>query len=75
VGGLFRTTAASVIKFPWWGGTVLAGLVSVGLGIFVIANWGVTSTVFIGIVIGVDLLFDGGALVAFAAAIRSLPGE
>jgi uncharacterized membrane protein HdeD (DUF308 family) len=47
----------------------------VGLGIFVIANWGVTSTVFIGIVIGVDLLFDGGALVAFAAAIRSLPGE
>jgi len=75
VGGLFRTTAASVIKFPWWGWTVLAGLVSVGLGIFVIANWGVTSTVFIGIVIGVDLLFDGGALIAFAGAIHSLPGE
>src|SRR5208337_4204123 len=75
VGGLFRTTAASVIKFPWWGGTVLAGLVSVGLGIFVIGNWGVASTVFIGIVIGVELLFDGGSLVAFGAAIRSLPGE
>jgi uncharacterized membrane protein HdeD (DUF308 family) len=74
VGGLFRTTAASAIKFPWWGSTVLAGLVSLGLGIFVIANWGVTSTFFVGIVIGVDLIFDGAALSAFAGAIRRLPG-
>jgi uncharacterized membrane protein HdeD (DUF308 family) len=74
VGGLFRTIGASVIKFPWWGWTVLAGLVSVGLGIFVIANWGVTSTFFVGVVIGIDLIFDGGALSAFAGAIRSLPG-
>ena len=74
VGGLFRTIGASVIKFPWWGWTVLAGLVSVGLGIFVIANWGVTSTFLVGIVIGVDLIFDGAALSAFAGAIRSMPG-
>ena len=74
VGGLFRTIGASVIKFPWWGWTVLAGLVSVGLGIFVIANWGVASTFFVGIVIGVDLIFDGAALSAFAGAIRRLPG-
>jgi uncharacterized membrane protein HdeD (DUF308 family) len=74
VGGLFRTIGASVIKFPWWGWTVLAGLVSLGLGIFVIANWGATSTFFVGIVIGVDLIFDGAALSAFAGAIRRLPG-
>ena len=74
VGGLFRAIGASVIKFPWWGWAVLAGLVSVGLGIFVIATWGVTSTFLVGIVIGVDLMFDGGALAAFAGAIRRLPG-
>jgi len=74
VGGLFRSIGASVIKFPWWGWTVLAGLVSVGLGIFVIVNWGATSTFFLGIVIGVDLIFDGAALSAFGGAIRSLPG-
>jgi uncharacterized membrane protein HdeD (DUF308 family) len=73
VGGLFRTIGASVIKFPWWGWAVLAGLVSLGLGIFVIANWGVTSTFLVGIVIGVDLIFDGAALSAFAGAMRSLP--
>ncbi len=75
VEGLFRTAGVSVIRFPWWGWTVVAGLVSVGLGIYLLVNWPVTSTVFVGVVVGVDLLFDGGALVAFAAAIHSLPGE
>jgi uncharacterized membrane protein HdeD (DUF308 family) len=73
VGGLFRTAGASVIKFPWWGWTLLSGVVAVGLGVYLLANWPVASTFFVGIVIGVDLLFDGGALIAFAAAIRSLP--
>jgi uncharacterized membrane protein HdeD (DUF308 family) len=73
VGGLFRAAGASVIKFPWWGWTVLAGLVSVGLGVYVLAMYPVASTFFVGIVIGVDLIFDGGALTAFAGAIHSLP--
>jgi len=73
VGGLFRTIAASAIKFPQWWLMVLAGLVSVGLGVFVIMNWSATSTFFVGIVIGVDLIFDGGALTALAGSIRSLP--
>jgi uncharacterized membrane protein HdeD (DUF308 family) len=73
VGGLFRTIAASVIKFPQWWLMVLAGLVSVGLGVFVIMHWSATSTFFVGIVIGVDLIFDGGALAALAGSIRSLP--
>ena len=39
VGGLFRAAGASVIKFPWWGWTVLAGLVSLGLGVYLLATW------------------------------------
>jgi len=74
VGGLFRTAGASVIKFPWWGWTVLSGVVAVVLGVYLLANWPVASAFFVGVVIGVDLLFDGGALIAFGAAIRSLPG-
>src|SRR5271157_4329053 len=75
VGGLFRTAGASVIKFPWWGWTVLSGIVAVVLGVYLLANWPVASTFFVGMVIGVDRLFDGGALIAFAGAIHSLPGE
>jgi uncharacterized membrane protein HdeD (DUF308 family) len=73
VGGVFRTAAASVIKFPWWGWTLFSGLVAIALGVYVLAIYPVASTFFIGIVIGVDLIFDGGALTAFAGAIHSLP--
>jgi len=73
VGGLFRITGAGVIQFPYWGWTVFAGLVSVGLGVFLMATWATASTFFVGIAIGVDLIFDGAALTAFAAAIHSLP--
>ena len=73
VGGLFRLVGASVIRFPLWGGTAFSGLVSVALGIYLLATWSAASTYFIGIAIGVDLIFDGAALMGFAGAIRSLP--
>ena len=73
VGGLFRTVGASVIRFPMWGWTVFSGLVSFALGVYLLATWPAASTYFVGVVIGVDLIFDGASLVAFASAIRSLP--
>ena len=73
VGGLFRAAGASVIQFPRWGWTVFAGLVSVALGVYLLATWSTSSTFFVGIAIGIDLIFDGAALVGFAGAIHSLP--
>jgi uncharacterized membrane protein HdeD (DUF308 family) len=73
VGGLFRTTGASVLRFPWWGWTGFSGLVSVALGVFLLATWPTASTYFIGMAIGIDLIFDGGARIGFAGAIHSLP--
>ena len=73
VGGLFRAVGAGAIQFPRWGWTVFAGLVSVALGIFLLSTWPTASTFFIGMAIGIDLIFDGGALVGFAGAIHSLP--
>jgi uncharacterized membrane protein HdeD (DUF308 family) len=72
VGGVFRTVAASLIKFPRWGWTVLAGAVAVILGLTLLTEWAAASTFFIGMAIGVDLVLDGSALVAFAGAIHSL---
>ena len=73
VGGLFRAAGASVIQFPRWGWTVFAGLVSVALGAYLLATWSTSSTFFVGIAIGIDLIFDGAALIGFAGAIHSLP--
>ena len=73
VGGLFRGAAAAAIQFPRWGWTVFSGLVSVILGIYLLTTWPAASTYFIGMVIGIDLIFDGAALIGFAGAIHSLP--
>jgi len=73
VGGLFRGIGASVIQFPRWGWTVFSGLVSFALGIYLLSTWPAASTYFVGVVIGVDLIFDGSALAGFAGALRNLP--
>jgi uncharacterized membrane protein HdeD (DUF308 family) len=73
VGGLFRVIGASVIQFPRWGWMVFSGVVSAGLGVYLLVTWPASSTYFVGVAIGVDLIFDGAALAGFAGAIRSLP--
>jgi uncharacterized membrane protein HdeD (DUF308 family) len=73
VGGLFRAIGSSVIQFPRWGWTMFSGLVSIGLGIYLLVIYPSESTYFFGIVIGVDLIFDGAALTGFASAIHGLP--
>jgi uncharacterized membrane protein HdeD (DUF308 family) len=72
VGGLFRAVGASLIQLPRWGWMVFSGLVSVFLGIFLLSTWPAATPYFVGIVIGVDLIFDGAALTGFAGAIHSL---
>lgn len=74
VGGLFRVIGAGVIQFPRWGWMVFAGLISVALGVYLMIIWQTASTFFIGMIIGIDLIFDGASLVGFATAIHSLPG-
>ena len=73
VAGLFRAVGAGVIRFPRWGWTVFSGIVSVILGVSLLASWPSASTYFIGMVIGIDLIFDGASLIGFATAMRSLP--
>lgn len=73
VGGLFRAAFSTMVQFPRWGWTLFAGLVSVAIGAYILASWPTASTFFIGLAIGIDLIFDGAALTGFAAAIHSLP--
>jgi uncharacterized membrane protein HdeD (DUF308 family) len=72
VGGIFRIVAAGLIQFPRWGWTAVSGAVAVILGFVLLGDWRTTSTFFIGLAIGIDLILDGVALVGFAGAIHSL---
>jgi uncharacterized membrane protein HdeD (DUF308 family) len=73
VGGLFRAIAAGMAQLPRWGWSLFSGLVSVALGIMLLAQMPVSSIWFIGFAIGVDLIFEGASLVGFATAFHSLP--
>jgi uncharacterized membrane protein HdeD (DUF308 family) len=73
VGGLFRAIGAGMMKFPRWGWSVFSGLVSLALGISLLAQMPLSSIWFIGFAIGVDLIVDGASLIGFATAINTLP--
>jgi len=73
VGGLFRAIGAGMLKFPRWGWSLFSGILSVVLGIMLLAQMPVSIVWFIGFAIGIDLIFDGTSLIGFAAALHSLP--
>jgi len=75
VGGLFRAIGSAMAKFPRWGWAVFSGIVSVVLGILLLVQMPVSGVWFIGFAIGVDLIFDGVAMIGFATAIHSWPGR
>ena len=72
VNGIFRAIAAGMLKFPRWGWAVFSGVVSVALGVALLAQMPVSSIWFIGFAIGVDLIFDGASLVGFGTAIHQI---
>lgn len=71
--GISRAVTAAAFRFPRWKWAVIAGLVSFGLGVYLLITWHTASTYLFGVVIGVDLIFDGAAVVGFASALHSLP--
>jgi uncharacterized membrane protein HdeD (DUF308 family) len=73
VGGLFRAIGAGTLHFPRWGWSVFSGIVSVILGVMLLARLPVSSLWFIGFAVGVDMILEGASLVSFAAAMRKLP--
>ncbi|MBS0578760.1 MAG: HdeD family acid-resistance protein [Proteobacteria bacterium] len=77
-GGTFRAIGAGKLRFPRWGWAVASGLISVALGVTLLVQFPLSSLWFIGLAIGVDLIFEGTSLVALGSALhgiaRRLPG-
>jgi uncharacterized membrane protein HdeD (DUF308 family) len=75
--GTFRIVAALRLKFPNWGWALFDGLVTLGLGILLWAEWPWSGIWFIGLALGISLVLRGWSYVMFAFAIHSLvlPGQ
>lgn len=73
VGGLFRATGAGMLRFPRWGWVTFSGIASCVLGVMLLASLPASSLWFLGLAIGIDMIFDGSSLISLAMAIHTLP--
>jgi uncharacterized membrane protein HdeD (DUF308 family) len=73
VGGLFRIISAVAIRQPQWGWSLLAGVVTLGLGLAIFNSWPDSGPWVIGLFIGIDMIFHGWSWVMLALAARRLP--
>lgn len=69
VSGLFKIIASLVNRFEQWGWVLFSGIISLVLGILVLAEWPEASVWIIGLFVGIDLIIYGWlcVLLSFAA--------
>jgi uncharacterized membrane protein HdeD (DUF308 family) len=73
VGGIYRIFSAVTLQFPHWGFAAFSGLVSLLLGVMLWSEWPVSGFWFIGMCIGIDLVFRGASWVSLGLRLRQLP--
>lgn len=59
VAGLFRLIYATTINTPFWGLRFVNALISILLGVLILAAWPSSSLYIIGLFVSIDLLFSG----------------
>ena len=72
VTGLFQIIAPAMISLPDWGWHVLNGVITLVLGILVLAQWPVSGLWVIGLFVGIELIFYGIAWIALALDLRAV---
>jgi uncharacterized membrane protein HdeD (DUF308 family) len=70
--GLFRLVAAISLRFPNWGWALFDGIITLGLGILLWAQWPWSGIWFLGLAVGISLILRGWSYVMFALAIHSV---
>ena len=71
IGGLVRIFLATRMRQGTpWGWVVFSGLISVLLGIIIVAHWPVSSFFVLGIFLGVDLIFIGTGWISVGLALK-----
>jgi uncharacterized membrane protein HdeD (DUF308 family) len=74
-GGIFRVVVALMHRFPHWGWLALHGVINVLLGIAIWRQWPWDGLWVIGLVIGIDLIFNGWSLIMLGLAAKRLPAS
>jgi uncharacterized membrane protein HdeD (DUF308 family) len=74
IGGLFRIVySLGAGRFPGWSWVLSNGIVTLFMGILIWVGWPASAVWVVGLFVGIDLFFAGGAWVFLALALRRLP--
>jgi uncharacterized membrane protein HdeD (DUF308 family) len=71
--GLFRIIGALSIRFEGWVWFLISGIVSLILGVIILANWPLSSWLILGIFIGIDFIFAGWYMVMVSLLLKKKP--
>ena len=73
--GLFRIVSALVVRFPQWGWVLFNGIITLLLGIVIYRHLLESALWVIGILVGVELIFNGWSWIMLALAVKKIPKE
>ncbi len=73
--GTFRLVAALVLQFPQWGWAVLNGAVTLLAGIIIFRHLPEDALWVIGLLIGLELLFNGWMWIMLSLGLRRMPAD
>jgi uncharacterized membrane protein HdeD (DUF308 family) len=73
VHGIFEViTALAMSRVKGWGWMLVGGLLAIALGVMIWRQWPVSGAWAIGVLVGVNTLFNGWSLIALGSAGRTL---
>jgi len=75
VAGAFRVAAALTVRFPHWGWALLNGVVTFLCGVVIYRHFPECALWVVGLLVGLEMLFNGLTWIMLALGIRSIPDE
>jgi uncharacterized membrane protein HdeD (DUF308 family) len=73
--GIFRTVAALTIRYPYWGWSLLNGMITFLLGVIIYRQFPESAVWVLGLLVGLEMLFHGWTWIVLSLAIKKLPAE
>ncbi len=73
--GSYRIIASLAVRFPQWGWALLNGVVTLLAGVIIYKRFPESALWVIGLLVGLELLFNGWSWIMLSIGLRNLPSE
>jgi uncharacterized membrane protein HdeD (DUF308 family) len=74
VAGVYRSIASIVMRFPNWGWSLVNGLIALALGVLLVKEGPTANLWFLGLFVGIELIFQGMSWIMFASGVHRIAG-